>query len=72
MPLTRCRITGYPEKWFPKLRFRLQLFDMATTRPVARVPLSVSDSAICTNPLAREGMLLWHLDRVLDTRRRCP
>src|SRR5271170_2935619 len=23
--------------------------------------------AICTNPLAREGMLLWHLDRVLGT-----
>ena len=27
----------------------------------------MSESAICTNPLAREGMLLWHLDRVLGT-----
>jgi len=24
-------------------------------------------SAICTKPLARQGMPLWHLDRVLDT-----
>ena len=30
-------------------------------------PASTSASAICTKPLARQGMLLWHLDRVLDT-----
>src|SRR5271167_3955959 len=30
-------------------------------------PLSMSELAICTNPLAREVMLLWHLDRVLGT-----
>jgi hypothetical protein len=29
--------------------------------------MSVSALAICTNPLAREVMLLWRLDRVLDT-----
>jgi len=28
----------------------------------------MSSSAICTKPLARQGMPLWHLDRVLDTR----
>src|SRR5271170_957183 len=28
---------------------------------------SMSALAICTNPLAREVMPLWHLDRVLDT-----
>jgi integrase/recombinase XerD len=28
----------------------------------------MSELAICTNPLAREGMHLWPLDRVLDTR----
>ncbi len=27
----------------------------------------MSASAICTKPLARQGMPLWHLDRVLDT-----
>src|SRR4051794_32298642 len=33
-----------------------------------RVVMSMSALAICTNPLAREGMRLWPLDRVLDTR----
>src|SRR5271157_6056755 len=28
---------------------------------------SISELAICPNPLAREVMPLWHLDRVLDT-----
>jgi len=36
----------------------------------SRFPLadhgSMSDSAICTKPLARQGMPLWHLDRVCD------
>src|SRR5947209_16229712 len=30
--------------------------------------VSMSALAICTKPLARQGMPLWHLDRVLDTR----
>jgi hypothetical protein len=30
-----CRKTGFPEKWFPKLRFRLQVSDMPTIRPSA-------------------------------------
>jgi hypothetical protein len=31
------------------------------------VRMSMSELAICTNPLAREVLFLWHLDRVMDT-----
>ena len=33
MPLASCRLTGLPEKWLPKLRFRLQVSDMPTLGP---------------------------------------
>ena len=38
------RKTGFPEKWLPKLRFRLQVSDMPTIQPSA--PRSILDECI--------------------------